>query len=96
MDGVFLACSAFYNWDSLPLDNADNNVEAVACKLRLKNTMLIIIALPIVTLPIFNQCANLSKVWSLIIPMLQYGLEETLTYQTLTGQQIHQLSIVIL
>jgi len=43
--GVFLACSTFYNWDSLPLDNADNNVEAVACKLQLKNNMLIIMAI---------------------------------------------------
>ena len=44
IDG-FLACCKSYNWENLPLATSDNNLEAVACKLQLKNNLLIIIAL---------------------------------------------------
>ena len=41
--GVFLACCKSYNWENLPLATSDNNLEAVACKLQLKNNLLILI-----------------------------------------------------
>jgi len=37
--GIFLSCCSSYNWENLPLDTSDNNVEAVAYKLKMKSTM---------------------------------------------------------
>ena len=42
--GVFLACSKMYNWESFGFTNSYNNVEVVACKLKLNHHLLIILA----------------------------------------------------